>query len=159
MAIDYVNKRGDKSADNYTAFLETTNPNLKVIFLDQLVTLSSSVTPKIMRKIDEDLKITGNRNPELGQRWYPLSIKINYQDAFPKAKNFTQSIGRQKYILPVYQALVRNGMRSLAYQWFDERKNFYHPLTAKKIRAIIFSSKGKELTVEEILRVGVKIQK
>ena len=28
----------------------------------------------------------------------------------------------------------------MAYQWFNERKDFYHPITVKKIRAIIFSS-------------------
>lgn len=62
-------------------------------------------------------------------------------DAFPSAKIYAQTIGRQKYILPVYTALVRNGYRNLAYQWYSERKTFYHPITAKKIRAIIFSSK------------------
>ena len=40
----------------------------------------------------------------------------------------------------MYTALVQNGYRNLAYQWFNERKDFYHPIAAKKIRAIIFSS-------------------
>jgi len=57
-----------------------------------------------------------------------------------RAKNFTQSIGRQKYIIPVYTALVRNGLRQTAFEWYNERKDFYHPLTARKIRNIIFST-------------------
>jgi leukotriene-A4 hydrolase len=144
IAVDYVNKGGDKSADNYTDYKNATNPNLKVVFLDKLTTLSDKVTPKILSKIDADLNVTLDINPEVGQRWFPLSILVNYQDAFPAAKKYAQSIGRQKYILPVYTALVQNGMRNLAYQWFNERKDFYHPLAAKKIRAIIFSTMPEE---------------
>jgi leukotriene-A4 hydrolase len=67
LAIQYVQTQGrGASPTNYTDFVETTNPNLKVIFLDKLVSLNSQVTPEIMLKIDSDLKITGDKNPELG---------------------------------------------------------------------------------------------
>ncbi len=84
-------------------------------------------------------------NPEIGQRWFPLVISQDYVDAFPTIKTFVQTIGRQKYILPVYTALVKNGYRSLAYQWYNERKTFYHPIAAANIRKIIFSSKKEEI--------------
>lgn len=80
-------------------------------------------------------------NPEIRQRWFPLVIALDYQDAFPTIKAFVQSVGRQKYILPIYTALVKNGYRSQAYQWYNERKTFYHPIAAANIRKIIFSSK------------------
>ena len=121
--------------------MNTKNPNLKVVFLNKLTDLSDQVTYKTLAKIDKDLNVTHDLNPEIGQRWYPLAIQEDFQDAFPAIKHYVQTIGRQKYILPVYSALVQNGYRNLAYQWFNERKNFYHPLTVKKIRAIIFSSK------------------
>jgi leukotriene-A4 hydrolase len=140
IALDYISRKGQSSAQNYTDYKTTDNPNLKVIFLDTLVANSDSVVPKVLTRIDQDLDVTDDPNPEIGQRWFPLAIQFNYMEAFPKAKNYTQSIGRQKYIIPVYRALVSNGYRNLAYQWYDERKNFYHPITAKKIRAIIFSS-------------------
>lgn len=121
IANDYISKKGSESATNYTDYLKTTNPNLKVIFLDTLLHQVESVTPKIMAKIDADLDVTHDKNPEIGQRWFPLAIELNYADALPAAKKHVQSIGRQKYIIPVYTALVRNGMRNLAYQWFIER--------------------------------------
>ena len=111
--------------------------------------LGLPVNPKILAKIDLDLKVTSDLNPEIGQRWYPLSIAQDYRPAFDAAKSYVQRIGRQKYILPVYKALVQNGYRNLAYQWFMERKDFYHPLTVKKIRAIIFSSKVERFFEEE----------
>jgi leukotriene-A4 hydrolase len=140
IASDYIARNGDSSAINATLYKQTTDPNLKVIMLDNLVAQFYSVTPKIMTKIDSDLSVTDDKNPEMGQRWFPLAIKMGYTSAFPAAKTYAQTIGRQKYIIPVYTALVRNGYRNLAYQWYNERKTFYHPITAKKIRAIIFSS-------------------
>lgn len=70
---------------------------------------------RILKRIDTDLGVTAATNPELGQRWFPLAISLNYEDCFPAAKTYVQTIGRQKYILPVYTALVRNGYRSKAY--------------------------------------------
>ncbi len=100
---------------------------------------------KIATLIDRDLDVTGIKNPEIGQRWYPLAIALSYQEIFPSIKDYVQTIGRQKYILPCYTALVRYGYRSLAYQWFDERKTFYHPIAAANIRKIIFSTKMDEI--------------
>jgi hypothetical protein len=42
--------------------------------MDTLVGLSSQLNPKILARIDQDLKVTDDINPEIGQRWYPLSI-------------------------------------------------------------------------------------
>lgn len=44
-----------------------------------------------------------------------------------------------KYILPQYQALVQNGRRDLAYQWFLDNQNFYHPIALAKVRQIVLS--------------------
>lgn len=74
MALDYITKKGDASADKYQDYLTTKNQNLKVVFLDQLVSSAASVTPKILAKVDSDLNVTLAPNPELGQRWFPLAI-------------------------------------------------------------------------------------
>lgn len=104
---------------------------------------------RILQRIDTDLQVTKAENPEIGQRWFPLAIALQYEVAFPTAKAYVQSIGRQKYILPVYTALVRNGYRNKAYEWYSERKTFYHPIAAANIRKIIFSSKHQLEDYEE----------
>jgi leukotriene-A4 hydrolase len=107
------------------------------------------MTYKIAQRIDKDLNVTLMDNPEIRQRWFPLVIGLDYQDAFPTIKAFVQSVGRQKYILPIYTALVKNGYRSQAYQWYNERKTFYHPIAAANIRKIIFSSRMEIYAYEE----------
>ena len=42
-----------------------------------------------------------------------------------------------KYLNPVYQALVRNGFRDLAFKWYQANKDFYHPVAAAKIRKML----------------------
>jgi hypothetical protein len=74
IATDYIERKGDSSAANYTAYKQTDDPNLKVIMLDNLVSHSQEVTPKILAKIDIDLNVTKDINPEIGQRWFPLAI-------------------------------------------------------------------------------------
>jgi hypothetical protein len=66
IASDYVARQGGSSAANYTDYLNTKNPNLKVVFLDKLVDLSDSITYKTMAKIDKDLNVTLDPNPEIG---------------------------------------------------------------------------------------------
>jgi hypothetical protein len=44
-----------------------------------------------------------------------------------------------KYINPVYQALVKNGRRDLAYQYFILNQNFYHPIAIAGLRKIILN--------------------
>jgi hypothetical protein len=70
---------------------------------------------KIMARIDADLNCTIAKNPEIGQRWFPMSIQLRYEVAYDNAHAYVSRQGRMKYILPVYQALVQNGRRDLAY--------------------------------------------
>jgi leukotriene-A4 hydrolase len=66
IAADYVARQGDSSAANYTDYNNTKNPNLKVVFLNKLTELSDQVTYKTLAKIDKDLNVTHDLNPEIG---------------------------------------------------------------------------------------------
>lgn len=87
--------------------------------------------------MDADLVLTEEKNPEIGQRWLPLSIMMNYQPGFIKAKKFVAEYGRMKYILPVYQALVRSGNINSAVQWYNDNILFYHPIASTQIKRIL----------------------
>jgi hypothetical protein len=54
-----------------------------------------------------------------------------------------------KYILPVYTALVQAGRRDLAYQWFIQNQNFYHPIALAKVRQIVLSGTDASLSTQE----------
>jgi hypothetical protein len=56
-----------------------------------------------------------------------------------------------KYILPVYTALVQNGRRDLAYQWFIDNQNFYHPIALAKVRQIILGNNSLSAADKELI--------
>lgn len=148
LADAYIDLKGEGRPENYEIYLETDNPNLKVIFLNRLVARQDELTLKTMIQIDEDYNCTWEKNPEIGQRWFPLSIALQYEPAYAQDNSgchqFISWQGRMKYINPVYQALVRYGRRDLAYRWFKEHQKFYHPIAVTGLKKVIFASISRE---------------
>lgn len=64
IANDYISGAGDTSPENYTDY-NTYKSNLKVVFLEELLTNFETVNLKIIQKIDTDLKITDAEDPEV----------------------------------------------------------------------------------------------
>jgi len=90
---------------------------LRVIFVQQLVQRRKDVGLVILNKIDADLKITENNDPSstnpdvhpdwnILEQWIPLGIRSGYHPVLPLAKTLVETVGRMKYLTPIYQALV-----------------------------------------------------
>lgn len=94
-------------------------------------------TLAIVKKVDEDLKITTTVDPECKQRWFPLGIKVNYTDVMDPAKEFISSMGRMKYLTPIYQALLDVGEKSKAVEWYNLNVNFYHPYAVEMLAKLL----------------------
>lgn len=151
LADAYIALNGDASPDNYTNYKTTDDVQLQVIFLNRLTDRVKDLSYKLMARIDADLNVTNAANPELGQRWFPLSIQMKYNVALDKAHYYVSYQGRMKYILPVYQALVAYGRRDLAYQWFIDNQNFYHPIALAKVRQIVLGGASVSQGEQEML--------
>lgn len=59
----------------------------------------------IMTDIDTYYNCTGTVDPEIKQRWFPLGIMLNYTAVMEPAHLFVSSMGRLKYLTPIYEAL------------------------------------------------------
>ena len=136
LADDYIFLGGASSPANYTDFYDYYS-SLKVVFVERLITRIADVTIPILEKIDVDYTLTGTVDPEVKQRWFPLGIRLGYEPVLDPAHTFISSMGRLKYLTPVYQALLDANRCDLATQWFDENKDFYHPMAVAKIQKLI----------------------
>ena len=58
------------------------------------------------------------------------------------------SMGRMKYLNPIYLALVSSGQTELAVQWNDENKTFYSALAEKGVMDIIYPPTGETAKIE-----------
>ena len=84
MADKYLDLKGKSSPVNYTDY-NGFYANQKVIFLLQLIKRVDEVNLLLLLRLDGDLMITRDPNPEIKQRWYPLGIKFNYIPVFEPA--------------------------------------------------------------------------
>lgn len=95
------------------------------------------VTTAILTKIDADLECTEEVDPEVKQRWFPIGLTLMYDPVYDPAHTWISSMGRSKYLNPVYQSLEDSGQHDLGVQWFDENKDFYHPVAATSVEDIL----------------------
>jgi len=73
-------------------------------------------------------------------RWYPTCLYLNYTDAYTPAYNWISSMGRSKYLNPVYQSLVQSGQHETAVQWNNDNIDFYSNIAENSIMQILNSN-------------------
>ncbi len=91
-----------------------------------------------MKTLDNKFQLSISKNSEIADEWYKLSLLSNYEMAFPSMKIFLTTVGRKKFLEPLYHEMIKTEKgKKMALEIFDMAKNNYHPLTAKKIQEII----------------------
>lgn len=143
MADGYISLDGSASPSNYADFYDFYS-SLKVVFIERLNARFSDVDIATIEKIDGDYNLTNTVDPECKQRWFPLGIKKGYEPVYPQAHTFISTQGRLKYLTPIYQALLDAGQKDMADAWYEENKNFYHPMASAKIAKMLGLSEIQE---------------
>jgi leukotriene-A4 hydrolase len=107
-------------------------------WLQLLRKLSHPLTLDKMINLDNAFKLTGIGNSEIADEWYKLSIASNYAKAYPAMKTFLNSVGRKKFLEPLYREMMNTDEnKKMASEIFESAKLNYHPQTAKKISQIV----------------------
>lgn len=90
-----------------------------------------------MRRLDSSWRLTESSNAEILDQWLLMAIRNRYEPAYPRLEEFLLTVGRRKYIKPLYEAL--DVKRALAI--YDKARPLYHPITQATIDALIASKK------------------
>lgn len=88
--------------------------------------------------LDAAFALTGSTNNEIAFSWLRITIRNQYAPADARLDNFLVSIGRNKFLRPLYQDLVDSGQRARAQAIFEEAKPGYHPLTVRRNAQIVY---------------------
>lgn len=158
IADGYYDGKGATSPPNYQDYNDNAKfySNLRVIFVQQLVKRFKADGWKqnpdavaILAKIDADLKITDNNDPDstdpnvhpdynINEQWVPLGLRVGYAAVLPVAKTITETVGRMKYLTPIYKALLSiDGGKALAEQWYQDAIDFYSPYAVGQLKRLI----------------------
>ncbi|WP_374583323.1 M1 family metallopeptidase [Pseudoduganella sp.] len=82
-----------------------------------------------MKELDEAFKLRDTRNNEIGFRFYLASVHAGYGVREP-LNAFLLSVGRQKFVVPLYKALLANPNEAAwAKAVFAKARPRYHPET------------------------------
>jgi leukotriene A-4 hydrolase/aminopeptidase len=94
-----------------------------------------------MKQLDDAFHFTGIGNSEVADLWYVMSITAGYDHAYGEMEKFLSSVGRRKFIEPLYQEMMKTGKEKMAKDLYAKYKNNYHPLAQESLDKIIAGKK------------------
>lgn len=102
--------------------------------------LPKTISVEKLRLIDEKLNFKGSGNAEIMTEWFVLGIKAGYKDIRPEMEQFLQKVGRRKFLLPIYKALVNSKEKTnwkFAKDVYTKARPYYHSVSQKTMDELL----------------------
>ena len=95
-------------------------------FLQQL---PAAIAPADLAELDGVYKLTQSPNAEIAAQWLEIAVRAKYEPAYPRLEQFLISIGRRKYLKPLYAELAKTpeGL-ARAQAIYAKARPGYHPI-------------------------------
>jgi len=106
-------------------------------WLHFLSSLPKTLSAANMRRLDGQWHFTETGNDEILAQWLLMAVRNRYEPAYPTLETFLETVGRRKYVKPLYDALDRKH----AIEIYDKARPMYHPITQTTIDDLLASKK------------------
>jgi leukotriene-A4 hydrolase len=91
-----------------------------------------------MEELDGAFHFTQSGNNEVLQQWLLMSIRNTYSPADQRLREFLMSVGRRKYIKPLYEELAKTPEgRDRALQIYEKARSGYHPISQATVDLLL----------------------
>ena len=101
-------------------------------------TLPADIHIPEMELIDEEFNFTNSGNAEIESEWFTLSAQKGYTAAYGNMQNFLIGVGRRKFILPIYKALIKTAEgKKLAQEIYKKARPNYHSVAYRTIDELL----------------------
>ena len=91
-----------------------------------------------MARLDREFHLTESGNAEILHQWLLMSVRANYQPAFPRMEQFLCSVGRRKFLKPLYAELMKTPEgQERARRIYEKARPGYHPIAQATIDRIV----------------------
>jgi aminopeptidase N len=88
--------------------------------------------------LDGEFDLTNQGNSEILCNWLGIAVNSGYEPVYERVGSFLGTVGRMKYLKPLYQALYgQEKSRPLAQEIFAANKDGYHPIARGGIERIL----------------------
>lgn len=100
--------------------------------------MPKGLLPSQMKMLDDAFNLTNTGNSEIACMWFILAIRTNYFQAYPAMERFLSTIGRRKFLEPLYsEMMLAPGGEEMAQRLYRRYKNNYHPLAQESLDEIV----------------------
>ena len=91
-----------------------------------------------MARLDREFRLTESGNSEITAQWLLMAIRSGYEPALPKLERFLQSVGRRKFLKPLYVELMKSAEGAArARRIYANARAGYHPIAQTTIDAVV----------------------
>ena len=99
--------------------------------------LSPTLTAVMLAHLDEAFQFTVSGNAEILAAWFPHTLRAGYAAADEAVKRFLLHVGRRKFVVPLYQALLATpDGPARAQAIYTEARPNYHSVTTGTLDAL-----------------------
>jgi leukotriene-A4 hydrolase len=107
-------------------------------WLHFLKSLPEELDHKKMEELDQAFHLTRSGNSEIAFQWLMMSIRNRYEPAYPRLEEFLTSIGRRKFIKPLYEELAKTPEgKERALAIYRRARPTYHPIAVASIDEVL----------------------
>lgn len=91
-----------------------------------------------MAELDRAFGFTKSGNSEITNQWLQMAVASSYEPAYGRLEEFLTTMGRRKFLKPLYEALVRTPQgRSRALAIYRTARPTYHPIAVAMVDKIV----------------------
>lgn len=100
--------------------------------------LPKKMSQKDCAWLDQTYGFNKSGNAEILAKWLEIAGTSSYEPAYNKFREFLPSMGRMKFLKPLYRALFQNSQtKHLALEIFEDAKENYHPIARGGLEKIL----------------------
>ena len=89
-----------------------------------------------LQKLDQAFGFTSSGNSEVLNAWFQLTIPSGYMQADKDLEGFLLTVGRRKFLKPLYEALYKKDPEK-AKKIYKKARDNYHTVTIQTLDAIV----------------------
>ena len=90
-----------------------------------------------MKELDKAFSISNTNNNEVLFSWLMRAVKIKYTVSYPRLEEFLTTVGRRKFVAPLYEELVATDQITLAKEIYAMARPSYHAVTTETIDKLL----------------------
>lgn len=110
-----------------------------------LQSLPARVPAGRLAALDRAFGLTDRGNAEVAQRWLVVAVRNRYRPADARLDSFLTTIGRRKFLMPLYAELVKTPEGAArARSLYARARPFYHPIARESVDRLLAAARNEK---------------